>query len=119
YDEMLLWYLGLFTHQGGYGSGPAGLPPLSQFLANVQILFSAMPEVFACLAVYVAVLAARTKFQWRDADPASRVLLICTLLVAIDLVLVLKQPEPRYTVPAVAFLCLGNAALAKILLERF
>jgi len=117
YGEMLLWYVGLFTHQGGYGSGAAGLPPLSQLWSDAIGMMAAMPETFLCLALCLVILAGQRKL--RRAEPGRRVLVICTVLVAIDLLAVLKQPEPRYTVPAVAFLCLANAIAAKTWLDRF
>ena len=70
YGEMLLWYVGLFTHQGGYGSGATGLPPLSQLWADAQSMAAAMPEIFLCLALYVVMLAARSRL--RLAEPAGR-----------------------------------------------
>ena len=82
------------------------------------MLVAAMPETFLCLALYLAVLVMRKGFRFSGADSKTRVLLLCTAVIALNLLAVLKQPEPRYTVPAVAFLCLGNAIAARILLEK-
>ena len=110
YLEMVLWYVGLFTHRGGYGGGAAGAPSAAELLADVTSLVRAMPEVFACLGVYFVFLLVRPK---RSSQQARRALLLCTALVLITLLAVLKQPEARYTIPAVPFLCLGNAIVAE------
>ena len=40
YVEMALWYVGLFTHQGGYGSGAVGVPSFSDLAADAATLIA-------------------------------------------------------------------------------
>ena len=118
YWEMLLWYLGLYTHQGGYGSGASGLPPVSDLIADAKTMLALMPETFLCLALYAVAILALTGGKLRGARADIKVLGLSLVLIAVDLLLVLKQPEPRYTIATVPFLCLGNAILARIVLAR-
>jgi len=117
YLEMVLWYVGLFTHQGGYGSGAAGVPGLPALVADASVLVTAMPETFACLGLYLAVSAASAIGILRLPARSVRMLLVCTAFMAANLLLVLKQPEVRYTISTVPFLCLGNAIVAHYLVR--
>jgi hypothetical protein len=118
YPEMLLWYVGLFTHQGGYGSGAVGVPSFADLMADAGSLVAATPEVFVCLALYgVAIVMARVGL-WRLPERSIRMLTFCFAFVVLDLLLVVKQPEVRYTIPTVGLLCLGNAVLLQCFLPR-
>jgi hypothetical protein len=116
YLEMMLWYVGLFTHQGGYGSGAVGVPTMSDLIADAGTLISTAPEVFVCMALYSLLIAANRFGVWRLPERNVRTLTFCFVFVVLDLLLVLKQPEVRYTIPTVGLLCLGNAILARCFL---
>lgn len=119
YLEMTLWYIGLFTHQGGYGSGAVGVPGISVLMADAGTLVAAMPETFACLILYGFVILLRPKGGSPLSGNAVRVLIFCILFVAANLLAVLKQPEVRYTIPTVPFLCLGNAIVARYFFQAW
>lgn len=110
YLEMALWYVGLFTHQGGYGNGAAGAPGMTELAGDAATLVTAIPEIFVCVAVYLVFILARLRHV---PGHSVRALSLCVLLVLITLLAVLKQPEARYTIAAVPFLCLGNAIAAQ------
>jgi hypothetical protein len=112
YLEMTLWYVRLFTHRDAYGSGAIGAPGFSQLLADAATLATATPETFICLGLYGAMIVGRFGESRRDPAGAVRVLLFIVIFVCFDLLLVLKQPGARYTIPTVPFLCLGNAIVA-------
>jgi hypothetical protein len=113
YLEMTLWYVGLFTHHDGYGTGAVGAPAVSELAAAAQTLIAAMPETFVCLILYGAAMAARRSGRFFLPENGARMLMFSALFICADLLLVLKQPTVRYTIPTVPFLCLGNAVLAQ------
>ena len=111
YPQMFHWFGGMATHSGTYSDGSRGLPQASVLLANGAVLLSKAPEMFAMCVLY-AFLA---RLGPRSLRP---VMLASALVVAAQILMVLKQPEPRYLIPAAAFSALANAALVFQLLSR-
>lgn len=115
YVDVGRWIYALFTHKQAYGSGQAGAPSLAVLAGNGAKLLSASPETFLFPCLYAVALAAR-RFGLEMPGNAARMLRLCILVVAVSLLLILKQPTTRYLISTVGLLCLGNAILARYVL---
>ena len=118
YPEMALFYLKVFTHTGAYGTGGAGAPAWSEILANARTLCSAIPAIYICPALYGAVLLLRSGFGFPVSDNAARLLKFSIAVIVLSFILVVKQPETSHLLPALVFLCLGNAVAVHCLLRN-
>ncbi len=96
------WVKGLFLHSGKYGSGESNIINWDVFLPNLKSLWNENYFFFYIVLVLVAVCTIFIFFK-RD----QRSLLIYRISVAviaaivIQLVIVCKQFEPRYFIPAI------------------
>ena len=111
YPQMLSWMTGMATHSGSYGSGAPGLPAGPVLLERARALFGQTPEFFIAVIVYCGLLAAGPR-------ALRRLMAVCALVVAAQLFMVLKQPEPRYLAPVVAVVALADAGIVAALLSR-
>jgi hypothetical protein len=111
YPLMLWWFTGMATHSGSYMAGPAGLPPLATLISDAVLLFQQAPELFIALLAYMVVALFGPR-------PLRRLMVVSALVVAAQILMVVKQPSTRYLVPAVAMMALANAAIAAHILSR-
>ena len=111
YQHMLSWFTGMATHSGAYSGGPAGLPSAATLLSNAFYLFGQAPELFVAIAAYAAMALLGPR-------PLRRLMAVSALVVAAQILVVLKQPGPRYLVPVIAIFALANAAIVAALLSR-
>jgi hypothetical protein len=93
---------GVITHQGIYGSGPSGFTSGTQLVANLTLMASEAPAVFAALGGILAMLAA----LYLSSPPPRRegvwaVVLGIVVQLGMTLFLFGKHPSPFY-VPALA-----------------
>ena len=103
-EGMLAWHQKLLTHQGTYGHGPEGLPPLQKMLADAHGLLVSEPLLpvvagallMAMILVGSAIpptVSAALGFASVRQEPCW---------MAGQLALVAKHPHPHYLVPAIA-----------------
>lgn len=97
---MLNWQQGLATHQGAYGEGAPGLPPMASLADAAWLLLYSEP-VFAlgCMLLVVAVLSG-----WKTQDPERpswrRFFLIGLSVVVCQLAITTPRPSARYLLPS-------------------
>jgi hypothetical protein len=111
YPQMFRWFTGMATHSEAYTGGARGLPPVSVLLDNTMLLLSQAPAMFVAGALY-AILAVFGPRLLR------RVLLVSALVLAVQILIVVKQPTARYLIPAATFSAFANAALVAHLISR-
>ena len=111
YPVMFRWFAGMATHSGTYSDGPRGLPAFSVLLHGAVLLLSEAPEMFVAGALY-AVLALSGPRSLR------RVMLVSFMVMAAQILMVIKQPNTRYLIPAATFSVLANAAFVAHFLSR-
>jgi hypothetical protein len=107
YHQLAGWIWLLISRQGGYGSGPAGVPSPDLLASNLKLLILDAPALFVACGVSVLILAAgmwfgRRRLNSRPAVVAAGLGFVAQLLVL--LVLVAKHPGVRYLLPIAAIL---------------
>jgi len=121
--RVATWLLRLATHQGQYGSGPAGLPDVSTYLESLLLLYNAEPFLFWSLAFFVALAA-----FWRFGpslsgetmpSPVRRFLTAGIVTIVATIVITAKHPAGHYLVPAVAIVPILGMMLADRLRRRW
>ncbi len=95
------WIMGLFLHSGKYGSGDSNIVNLETLWPNFNNLWNEN-RYFFYVVVMLAVVTAVTFILRKDKQYRliQRISLAILCAVAIQVVLVCKQFEPRYFIPA-------------------
>lgn len=102
-------YFRIATHTGAYGTGGAGVPTAHELWDNALSLASTVPTLFLCPAVYLLLLLASRMLRRPLPASFARILLVCSVIAAVAVALVAKQPHPYYLVSIVPLICFGNA----------
>jgi hypothetical protein len=105
YRQLAGWLWLLVSHQGIYGSGPAGLPGTDLVAANLGILVRDAPLVFIATAGSTVALAARLwasrgELRCQRAAVCAGLGFVAQLIVLF--LLVGKHPGVRYLLPVAA-----------------
>ncbi len=105
YSRIYDWIARLLTHQGMYGIGPKGIPPLNEWLANANLIFSAeLRWVFAALLFSLTLsFTLPLRKTWRE--QARGVISITPEVLSIIFVFALASKHfavERYLFPAMA-----------------
>jgi hypothetical protein len=111
YRQMAHWFASLFIHTDVYGSGPAGVPAASNLWHGFTFLLGQAPEVFIAFAFYIVSLPLLQ-------GATRRAVAICVLILAVGILMVLKEPNARYFMPIIGAIVLANAAIASWSLMR-
>jgi hypothetical protein len=104
YPRFLRWARDLATHQGAYGSGPAGFTSWRSWTGNVAWLWDGSPALFIATGVAFAMLLAALVAQGQPARRDSgrwAVAAGLSLQWAATLILLAKHPS-RFYLPALA-----------------
>lgn len=110
------WHI--LTHRGDYGSGAAGAPSVGELWQNAIRLWNSLPELFWAPLLFCALpLIARQRNRPLPYN-FERIFLVCAAIILSGILLVAKQPRPYYLIPTLAFLGLGIAMAAVLLLRR-
>jgi hypothetical protein len=115
---MLRNYWHLFTHQGDYGTGGAGAPSLHTIWQNIVLLEQQVTGMFLCLALFVLIPVGARLLGKQIPKSLEHLLFLSASVILFSILLVSKQPRAYYLIPALAFMALGNAVIAHLLLKR-
>jgi hypothetical protein len=114
---MLSWHRRLLTHQGPYGYGPAGLPPVASLADGAWSLLYAEPIFLVAIAVLgmAVVLLLRDNSErglWRRSFLIGFVVILCQLTITSP------RPVPRYLVPSLGVIFMLVPLAAHFLIKR-
>jgi len=112
YGSFLRWILTLAIHSNNYGEGPVGLPPLSEFLDHLKLLFESFPGAFVSIAICGIMLLLHGESP--ECRPRIRLFVVCALIISLQLITVAKHYNLRYALPAAAMAALANAGAAYV-----
>ncbi len=120
YRYFLAWVGRLGTHTGAYGEGERGFIDPEKYLPGLWFLAKNECILFAVLLVSVAVLAIWPVLRLRLPPPdeatgrAFRGLLAVTLTQIAQILLVAKQPDTRYLMPALGLVGVNLVLVCRI-----
>jgi hypothetical protein len=103
--RMFEWHEKLLTHEGLYGNGPKGLPPVRKMLSNAATLLGSEPLLLiAVVALVIGVISLALRYPPDGQRRCwSRFFAAGTLLMVGQLAVVAKHPlHLHYLVPAIA-----------------
>ena len=116
------WLWSLLTHEGRYGAGETGLPPLGALSGNAARLYAEEPFLFYLSGLFLAaVLLLRRRLPepaGRRARNAWRFLAAGLAGIALSTAATVKHYAPHYALPAMLLAALLNTILAAWLLRR-
>ncbi len=115
YGEMFNWFESIAIHQGHYGQGPAGLPPLKELFSNTGSLFREEPLLFISLALGIA-CALFVTFSKDDSEPGpkrtiQKFLWSACLIISVQIAITAKHPAAHYLLPSVVIACFMQAVM--------
>ena len=126
-EAPLSWYEKLLTHQGQYGDGPAGLPPVTNLadgawslLKPLAALRSQHSEPIFLAAIAVFGMAVVLPLWDRDSERGSwrRLFLIGLLVILWQLAITTPRPIPHYLVPSLGVIVMLVPLAANFLMKR-
>jgi hypothetical protein len=120
YPDLIEWFVRLITRNEIYGTGKIGFISPAGVWHNVLLCFADAPEIFVYLLVYGFGASVLAVVRPSSTMVLSRLLWVVTMVFAVQLLMVLRQPQAHshYLVPVIAMACLANAALANFLIAR-
>jgi hypothetical protein len=116
YLSFSRWIGGIAIHSGMYGTGPVGLPSASTLAHNGLMIIGTEPLAFAMAAsslLLVGFIYLRARNPGLEA--AARFILLSQATLVVQLLVTMKHPFLRYTVPALAASAVSSSiALAAV-----
>jgi hypothetical protein len=102
YPEMASWLMRLAFHQGTLGSGEVGFPAVRDYLLGLMTLITSS-RMFTVTAIIALVYL--TSALLRIGNTTLSPSIACGMLtsIALSYLMVAKQPDPRYLIPAAGF----------------
>ena len=117
--RTLVWFLSLVTHRGRYGSGQAGVPPLTEMWGNLTALATVEPFLFLLLLYYsIVLLALHFRKETREEGLASsirRLLYASGIAIVLQVLMTVKHFALHYIVPCLLITAIANAAIVVLL----
>jgi hypothetical protein len=114
---MIKYFFYFFTHNGGAGSGAAGVPPAGVLLANFRTLLVPGAGLLATLAICGGLLVFRAATT-RTNDGFNRLFLLSACTILVQFALVVRNPGDRYLEPAYAVTALVYPAMLYLALSQ-
>ncbi|MEA2205890.1 MAG: hypothetical protein QOE77_2666 [Blastocatellia bacterium] len=105
--------VGISTHTGRYGTGPAGIVNPREFVRNALSLMATDWLFFLIIAASVVLLLAKFG-RTRLSGGRYRVLLAVTLAQVVEFVLVAKHPSSHYLMPALGLVGVNLIVIAQL-----
>jgi len=116
FPQMLAWFGSVAAHNGQYGSGAVGMPPVANMMENLLVLVRQEPTFFIFLAFYLAYLLVRQCSAGESATGRSeKLLLLGSSVMVAQILMTVKHPAVHYLLPAIAMTALLNAELCALL----
>lgn len=100
-DASYGWFKALATHQGHYGGGPEGIPPVGQLSSAAIDLVRSEPLILVATLVAAAGLYC-VRFRGAANRSWTRFYLATVAVSVAQLLIVAKHPMPRYLLPGLA-----------------
>lgn len=117
YPAMLRWFYDVVFHTGSYGNGGFGLFSIASFFDHARRFFSQEPQMLVEFGLYLVAIGWAASTARKLPPGPVRLLRVTVLVLAVEALLLLKQPAPRYALPTIIFCGLGNGAIAYLLLR--
>lgn len=119
FPQMLAWFGSIAAHNGRYGSGAVGMPPVANMMENLLVLVRQEPSFFIFLVFYLAYLLVRKYSAGESATGRSeKLLLLGSSVMVAQILMTVKHPAVHYMLPSIAMTALLNAQLYALLKEN-
>lgn len=116
-QRVALWLWGLVTHQGAYGAGNAGLPPLLQYEGGLRLLYNVEPFLFVVLLYFAGVLlwlhfASTMSHGLGKVKTTSRFILLTCAAIVLQVAVTAMHAASQYILPVLLIPAFVGAMLS-------